>query len=169
MSSSRDLPNYLPWNVETNKGESWVFFNSYHPLRDSPICGTNKTSMESTNIYLDNICLKNIDKNLNETLKNEKWHNHWAWMKVFVSGRERPTASSPSCLKSSKHTPLQNYLCSIAFDSLHIYISQSNSIYSGTTIIAGAKSDFINSSVNMPQAGIEPGLRWMSTWIWHTL
>ena len=47
----------------------------------------------------------------------------------------------------------------IAFYSLHMYISQSNSIYSGTTVIVGAKSNHINSSVNMPQAGIEPGLR----------
>ena len=34
--------------------------------------------------------------------------------------------------------------------SLHMYMSQSNSIYRGTNIIAGAKSDHINSSVNMP-------------------
>ena len=32
-------------------------------------------------------------------------------------------------------------------------------INSGTTIIADAKSDLINSSRNTPQAGIEPGLR----------
>ena len=38
-------------------------------------------------------------------------------------------------------------------------ISQSNGIYSGTTIIAGAKSDHINSYLKMPQAGIELGLQ----------
>ena len=36
-----------------------------------------------------------------------------------------------------------------------LFISQSKSIYSGTTIKAGAKSDHINLSVNMSQAGIE--------------
>ena len=42
----------------------------------------------------------------------------------------------------------------IAFYSLHI--SQSNSKYSGTTIIAGAESDHINWSVNMLQAEFDP-------------
>ena len=36
------------------------------------------------------------------------------------------------------------------------YISHSNSICSGTTIIAGAKSDHINLSVSMPQVGFDP-------------
>ena len=42
-------------------------------------------------------------------------------------------------------------------------------LYSRTTIIAGANSDHINLSIYKPQVGIEPRLRWMSTWIWHTL
>ena len=37
------------------------------------------------------------------------------------------------------------------------YISKSNSIYSEITIIGGAKSDHINVSPNMPQAGLNQG------------
>ena len=67
-----------------------------------------------------------------------------------ASERKRPTAEKKLCPTLGRSNGRKAAELSIPFLLTPI---------NGTTIIAGGKSDHINSSVYMPQAGIEPGLR----------